>query len=209
MSLILTQGAVTAQSSYIVPVVMAAAGYKGTNFAVTAYSFANGIGTLTISGTFPQNGFQPGSNNLQGSPTRQGGQQVVLWGFADSVHSEALNGKTVTVIANNPALGIFSFYFAGQDGYSGSESAALAAPRSLNPGLNGVRAVRIECGQGLSTDILYVGDLNLSSTQYLAALSLAGQLVVEIAGENIPADQIFILSSASNAGDTAQCTLLY
>ena len=209
MGMIRTFGAVTAISTAIRPVVMAAAGFAGTGhkFAVTAYAFAAGIGTLTVT-SMPTDGagFQPGPNALQGSPTRQGGQQVVLWGFGTATW---LNGKTVTVIANNPALNQFSFYFSGQDGNSGTLTTAYAAPRSLNPGLNGVRAVRIECGQGLSTDLLYVGDLNLSSTQYMACLSLAGQLVVEIVGENIPSDEIFILSSASNAGDTAQIVCIY
>ena len=206
MGLVLTQGAVTAQSSYIVPVVMAAAGYKGTNYSVTAYSLVKGIMTLTISGTWPTgNGFEPGNNAIQGSPTRQGGQKVVLWGFANANY---LNGVTVTVIANNPTLKQFSFYFNHADD-SNTESTAKRRHRLLNPGLNGVRAVRIECGQGLSTDLLYVGDFKLTTTQYMACLSLAGQLVVEVVGENIPADQIFILSSASNSGDTAQITLIY
>ena len=69
------------------------------------------------------------------------------------------------------------------------------------------RAVRLECSQSLSTDFVYVGDLNVSSTQYVAALSLTGQLSIEIASENIPPEAIFI--DCTMTGDSVQVSVIY
>lgn len=134
--------------------------------------------------------------------TQSGGQKVTLWGFTNATW---LNGKTVTVIANNPALGTFSFYFSGQDGESGSDTGNTAPSDPSNV----CRAVRLECGQSLGSDIIYVGDLNVSSSQYMAALSLTGQFSIEIVGENIPAEGVFIDTNGSADTDGVQVTLLY
>jgi hypothetical protein len=69
--------------------------------------------------------------------------------------------------------------------------------------------VRLECSQLLGTDYIYVGDLNVSTTRYFACLSLAAQLAIEIASENIPADRIFITTNGVSANDSVQVSLIY
>ena len=47
----------------------------------------------------------------------------------------------------------------------------------------------------------------MSSSQYMAALSLAGQLSVEIASENIPVERVMIDGTADT--DTVQVSIIY
>ncbi len=127
------------------------------------------------------------------------GQQVTLWGFTTATY---FNGKRVTVIDNNPALKSWRFYFNHAD-VASTADAGNTAPSPFQH----YRAIRLECGQGNGTDFVYVGDLNVSSTQYMAALSLAGQLSIEIASENIPPEGIFI--DGTSGSDTVQVTVIY
>jgi hypothetical protein len=70
------------------------------------------------------------------------------------------------------------------------------------------RAVRLEADSGNSTNVVYVGDLKVTATQYMTALTLAGQSSIVIAGDNIPADRIMIFgSSATNCA--VQISLIY
>jgi hypothetical protein len=129
--------------------------------------------------------------NIQGNFPAPNGQKVILWGFTTATY---FNGKTVTVLDNNPATGAFRFYFTNANVASTSD-AGNTAPSPTER----FRAVRIECDGANSTNIVYVGDLNVTATQYTAALTLAAQMAFEVAGENIDASQIQIFgSSASN-----------
>jgi hypothetical protein len=117
------------------------------------------------------------------------------------------NGLTVTVLDNNPTAGSFRFYFTHADVASTADTGNTAADISAwnsgassgsEPGIAGgehFRVVRIEVDQANGTDFVYVGDLNVSTTRYAAALSLAGQLAIEVASENIPGDRIFMVST--------------
>lgn len=203
-----TIGAVTAVKGTPTPV------YTGTVIPAVSFSIKNGIATVVINvtdapgGVFPTNGYNgpngypnSGAGDIQGKWPAANGQQVTLWGFSTATY---FNGKVVSVLDCNPAAGSFRFYFNHADVASTNDTGNTAACPFQH-----YRAVRLECGQGLSTDIIYVGDLNVSSTRYVAALSLSGQLSVEIAGDNIPADRIFIDTSGTGAGDTVQVSLLY
>jgi hypothetical protein len=205
-----TIGAVTVTSGTPTPV------FTGTIIAAETFSITNGIATIVLgNANFPKNGYNPangypapnattgskfdiaGPGAGSGSPA--GGQQVTLWGFATATY---FNGKVVSVINCDPVAGSFSFYFNHANVNSTSDAGNTAACPFQH-----YRAVRIECGQGNGTDIVYVGDLNVSSSRYVAALSLTGQLSVEIASENIPADRIFIDGTSSS--DTVQVSLIY
>jgi hypothetical protein len=128
------------------------------------------------------------------------GQQVILWGFTTATY---FNGKKITVIDNNPLLGSFRFYFTNAD-VNSTADAGNTAPSPVER----FRSVRIECDAANSTNIVYVGDLNVTATQYAAALTLAGQLAWSISGDNIDASQIEIFgSSATNC--SVHVSLIY
>jgi len=238
MGQIRTLGACSAvsTSNQPTPVVLAAAYYTNTALATpgvviaaSTFSISKNIATIFLGTTLPTNGFNGPNgfiptpvavaasatqefNSLSGQPfdihggTAPGisgqGQQVTLWGFTTATY---FNGKRVSVIDNNPALNSFRFYFTHAD-VSATADAGKTAPSPFQH----YRAIRLECSQSLGTDLIYVGDLNVSSTQYMAALSLTGQLSIEIASENIPPEGIFIATNgASTANDAVQVTCIY
>lgn len=193
--------------------------YTGTVIAAVSFSILKGIATIVLgAGNLTSNGYNgpngfPEQNGTTGSKFDiyggingsrgggpAGGQQVTLWGFTTATY---FNGKVVSVIDCDPVAGSFRFYFNHADVASAADAGKTAASPFQH-----YRAVRLECGQGNGTDFVYVGDLNVSSTRYVAALSLAGQLSVEIASENIPADRIFIDGTTSTT-DTVQVSLIY
>lgn len=186
--------------------------YTGTVIPAVSFSILNGIATIVLgAGALPKNGYNgpngyvaPGQNfdihgginGSTGGPA--GGQQVTLWGFTTGTY---FNGKVVSVIDNNPLNNSFRFYF----NHANVGSTADAGNTAASP-FQHYRAVRLECTQS-DSGIIYVGDLNVSSTRYVAALSVAGQIFVVIASENIPADHIFI--DGSHTGDSVQVSLIY
>ena len=104
--------------------------------------------------------------------------------------------------------GSFRFYFTHANEGSPSSPIADTGHTAACP-FQHYRVVRIECDQANGTDIVYVGDLNVSTTRYVAALSLAGQLAIEIASENIPADRIWMVATNSSATDVVHVSLIY
>ena len=207
-----TLGAVTVAPGKPTPV------FTGAVIAAASFSITNGIARIVLGTALPKTGYNgpngyPEQNatsgssfdihsGVNGSPTNAnaaGGQQVTLWGFTTATY---FNGKVVSVIDCDPSNGSFRFYFAHDDVNSTADTGKTAACPFQH-----YRAVRLECSQSNSTDFVYVGDLNVSSTQYVAALSLAGQLSIEVAGDNIPADRIFI--DGTNNGDKVQVSLIY
>ena len=194
--------------------------YTGTPLAVASFAVTNGVATIVLTPALPLDGFNPPN----GYPTRNattgssfdihggvngsrgggpaGGQQVTLWGFTGAGGS-VFNGKVISVIKNDPVAHSFSFFFSGGDISVTAETTGQAAASPFQH----YRAVRIECAQTLGTDKIYVGDAAVTSTQYVACLSLAGQLSVEIASENIPADRIFITGTGSS--DSVLVSLIY
>ena len=196
--------------------------YTGPVTVATGFLIKSGVCTVFLgAGNLPTNGY----NGPNGYPTQNattgaafdiyggvsggsggpaGGQQVTLWGFTTTV-GLLLNGLTVTSIGCNPDANSFSFYFNHADdltaGLADTGNTAAAPTEHY-------RAVRLECDASNSTNIVYVGDSKVSASQYMAALTLAGQLAIEIASENIPVDRIFIFgSSATNC--KVQCNLIY
>ena len=193
-----TLGAVTANSTYAVPV------FTGPEVNAVSFFITNGVATINLgAGNLPAVGYNGPNNPIQGNWPAPNGQQVTLWGFSTATY---FNGKNVSVIYNDPVTGSFSFYFNHADVASYGSPTSDAGKTAPIP-VQSYRAVRIECGQALSTDLVYVGDGNVSSSRYIACLSLAGQLSVEVAGENIRAERIFIKSSG--ATDVVQVSLIY
>ena len=219
-----TLGATSVTPGQPVPAVLAAAGYAafGTVISAASFSITNGIATVVLSSAsetgsqFPTNGYNgpngfPSQNvttrskfDIQGKWPAANGQQVTLWAFSTATY---FNGKTISVLDNIPSAngnaGSFRFYFAHEN-VSSTADAGNTAPSPFQH----YRALRLECSQTMGAgDFIYVGDLNVSSTRYVAALSLAGQLSVEIAGENIPTDRVFI--DGTTTADSVQVSLIY
>ena len=207
-----TLGAVLVTPGSPVPV------YHGTIILAVTFSILKGIATIVLGpGNLPTNGY----NGPNGYPTQNatthskfdiyggingsrgggpaGGQQVTLWGFTTATY---FNGKVVSVIDCDPAAGSFRFYFNHADVTSTADAGNTAACPFQH-----YRAVRLECSLSNGTDYVYVGDLNVSSTRYIAAISLGGQLSIEVASENIPADRIFI--DGTSGTDSVQVSLIY
>lgn len=191
-------------------------GPSANTVVAVSFSITTGIATIILgAGNLPTNGyngpngyipsqtFSP-ATTTQSANIRTGapfdiyggvapgkGQQVILWGFTTATY---FNGKKITVIDNNPATGAFRFYFTNADVASTADT-GNTAPSPVER----FRSVRIECDAANSTNIVYVGDLNVTATQYAAALTLASQLAWSISGDNIDASQIEIFgSSATN-----------
>jgi hypothetical protein len=213
------------------PAVLAAAYYTSTNLATSgvvipsvSWQIVKNIATIWLTAaTLPQigyngpNGYIPvpvwtaasktqSFNSLTGQPFNiQGkfpaanGQKVVLWGFPTA----PWNGAVVSVIDNNPADGSFRFY------YEASNASATEVGNTAPCPFQHYRAIRLECAQDLSTDLIYVGDANVSATQYMACLSLAGQLSIEIASENIPSESLCIDTNGTASTDHVMVTVLY
>ena len=199
-----TLGTVTVNPGYPTPV------YTGTVTAAVSFYITNGIATINLGATnLPTTGYNPGRGGPAGTIGGMGiaggapGSQVTLWGFTTATY---FNGVTVQVIENNSLTGSFSFAFNHANVGSKGSPTADAGNTAPTPWQH-YRAVRLECSQNLGTDLIYVGDKNVSSTKYFACLSLAGQLAIEIVSENIPADRIFIDGTANT--DTAQISLIY
>jgi hypothetical protein len=232
MGQIRTLGLATAVKGTPTPAVLAAAYYTSSNLATpgvvipaVTFSIKNNIATIVLTAaTLPTNGYNgpngfiplptasPASQtqsqnavagqpvNIQGNFPAPNGQKVVLWGFTTATY---FNGKVVTVIDNNPATGAFRFYFTNADVPSTAD-AGNTAPCPFQH----YRAIRLECSQSLSTDLIYVGDANVSSAQYMACLSLAGQLSIEIASENIPPEGLFIDTNGTAGTDQVMVTII-
>lgn len=203
MGLIRTLGATQATAGTPTPVLLSAAGYTGTVITASSFSIKNGIATIVLSTALPANGYNGPNNAIQGYPGNPAnGQQITLWGFTTATY---FNGKKVSVIFNDPSAKSFSFYFNHVDVNSTSDS-GKTAPSPFQH----YRAVRLEVGSAVGTDIIYVGDLNVSSSRYMAALTASGQPTIEIASDNIPAEGIFIdTNGATPSNDTVQVTLIY
>lgn len=208
-----TLPAISISTSEIQPV------YSGTVIQAESFSITNGIATIVLgasnlptNGYNGPNGYKPnadihgGINVASGAPSAAagasggpaGGQQVTLWGFSTGTY---FNGVTVSVIDNNPANGSFRFYFDHANVNSTDDTGNTAASPFQH-----YRAVRIEADLNNSGTV-YVGDKNVSSSQYVAALSPTGQLAIEIASQNIPADRIFIIGT--NSDDSVHVSLIY
>lgn len=216
MGLPRTLGATTVVSGKPVPVVLAAADYTPAPIAAASFSIKNGIATIVLGSTLPTNGYNgpngyPPSADIHGGINSQfgpggagqgagpaGGQQVTLWGFTTATY---FNGKKVSVIDNNPANNSFRFYFSNAD-VASTNDAGNTAPSPFQH----YRVVRVEVSSLTASGSIFVGDLNVSSSRYLTALTADGQNI-QIASENIPPEGIFI--DGTNSGDKVQVSLIY
>jgi hypothetical protein len=167
-----------------------------SSIQASSFSISGGVATIVLSSALPSNGFN--GPNLQIGAPAGAGEQVVLWGFSTATY---FNGKKVTVLSNNGSNS-FSFAFNHANVSSTSDSGYVAACLFEH-----YRAVRIEADQANGSDFVYVGDLNVSSTEYVAALSVSGQLAIEISSDNIPAEGIWMVSTSSS--DKVHCSFVY
>jgi hypothetical protein len=225
MGMYRTIGAVTAVAGQPTPI------YTGTVIPAVSFSITNNIATIVLGpGNLPPNGYNgpngfpkqnattgakldiyggvSGQNNAGGVNTGGGsanGQQVTLWHFATATY---FNGKTITVLDCDPVAGAFRFYFAHANVGSTADTGNTAAAPTEH-----YRKVRLEASSATATDVVYVGDLNVSATRYIARLTapaatpVAFQLYLLIEGDNIPADRIFIDGNTSTV--VVQVSLYY
>jgi hypothetical protein len=185
MAIIRTLPAVQATAGTPTPV------YTGTVTAAVSFSISGGLATIVLSAGSPP--VAPPFYNQWG--------QATLWGFTTATY---FNGETVTIVSSNPAALSFSFHTTHAD-VASTNDAGSTAPAPTNT----YRGVRIEADQGNSTHKIYVGDQSVTSSQYVACLTLTGQLFVEFhpfASQNIAANRIFI--DTDSTGAKVQVTLI-
>jgi hypothetical protein len=197
-----TPGVVIAVASFTIHNNIATVFLGGSGLPLDGYNGPNGYPTFnaTTGSTFDIHGGITGGTAKNAGPA--GGQKVTLWGFGTGTY---FNGKTVTVLDCDPTTNSFRFYFTHANVSNTADTTGLTAPWMKK----NYRAIRLECSQALSTDLIYVGDLNVSSSQYMACLSLAGQLAIEIASENIPPEGICIDTSGTSSSDQVMVTVIY
>lgn len=218
MGMIRTLGSVTVAVGTPTPI------YTGTVIAAVSFSITNNIASIVLgAANLPKNGYNgpngyPTTNATTGakfdiyggiagsnSGGSANGQQVTLWGFTTATY---FNGKTITVLDNDPSTGTFRFYFTHANVGSTADTGNTAAIP-----VDRVRKVRIEISAAgtAATDKVYVGDGNVSALRYYAALMLASTttwpVAIEIDSFNIPADRIFIDGTAVT--DKVQVSLIY
>jgi len=165
--------------------------YTGAEYTVFAYEVVAGLCTIFLATgaelsppaniSFPQNGMNPG-------------QQVTLWGFTSATF---LNGVTATITQNVPELLAISFpVTAAPVGLTDDAGNVAIAPAST------YKQVTITAGAN-SSDSVYVGDGNVSSSRYTYKLAAGAGCVID--GQNTPAQRIFAVGSGVN--DVVQVTL--
>jgi hypothetical protein len=172
----------------VIPAVTLTAGtptpiYTGTIITASSFSILNGIATIVLSAALADPGYNPPSYwSPEGGPPA-GARKVVLWGFSTATY---FNGETVDVISMNKAAKSFSFNTTHAN-VSSTADTGNTAPQPVEQ----YRSVRLEVDQAAGAALIYVGDLNVSSTRYAECLSLTGQIAVTILSGAIPADRIF------------------
>ena len=186
MGMIRLLGSVSATAGTPTPV------YTGTVTPAVSFSIKNNVANIILNASSMPVGYSAGQIGASV------GQQVTLWGFSTATY---FNGKTVTVSQSDSTFNKFSFPFTHIDVVSTADTGNTApAP------FQHYRAVRLECSPS-ATHTVYVGDGTVSSSQYMAALNPAFQNFVEISGDNIPADRIFI--DTDSTGTAVQVSLVY
>lgn len=202
---------------------------SGPVIAAVGFSILNNICTVVLGpGNLPNFGYDGpnGYNNVMangspmelygGSPSANG-DQVILWGFTVGTY---LNALAVTVLDNNILAGSFRFYFQHANVAFTADAGNTAADKSLwnggpsatQPGIAGgehFRTVRVEIDAADGTDMIYIGDQNVSASRYFEVLSLTGQQAVEIASENIVGSRLWMVATQTVADPTAHVTLIY
>jgi hypothetical protein len=117
------------------------------------------------------------------------GSKVVLYGV---VTNTWLNGLRVQVLVVSSTTA-FTFVTTHANVASGADSGSV-----LPSPIQRYRIVRVEIDQGASTNKIFVGDSSVSSSQYAACLTLAGQLSWQIVGEGIDPSDIWIDTSVNS-----------
>lgn len=186
MGMIRLLGSISATAGTPTPV------FTGAVTAAVSFSIKNNIATIILNASAMPVGYSAGQIGASV------GQQVTLWGFATATY---FNGKTVTVSYSNSTFKIFSFPFTHADVASTADTGNTApVPFQQH------RMVRLVCSP-TATHTIYVGDGTVSSSQYMAALNPSFQNYVELSGDRIPADRIFI--DTDNTGTTVQVSVIY
>jgi hypothetical protein len=143
--------------------------FTGSTATITNVALQNNLLTVTCS-----NSFVPG-------------QQVGFWGVATATF---LNN--VRVVVQSVTSTQFTAVFVRANYNSASDSGtAFTSP------IERFRIVRIEVDQSAGAGKIFVGDLNVSSTQYVACLTLTGQIAFEFTGEDIDPSTMFVDTSVN------------
>lgn len=116
------------------------------------------------------------------------GQQIGFFGVGTNTF---LNGAIVTVTRVVSATSFEAIYGHANVALAGDTGTAFAQLSQR------YRVVRFEIDQSAAGAKIFIGDFNVSSTQYVACISLSGQLAYEFSGEAIDPSRIFLDTSAS------------
>ena|ERR1700751_2001855 len=153
------------------------------NLTVSTVAVTNGIATVTFT---------------TAHGITAAGAKVTFW----NIGTNTWLSKVTASVSNVNSTTQIEFPTTHANVASGADTgSAIVSPP------NRYRVVRIEIDQSAGTNKLYVGDFNVSSTQYAATLTLAGQIAFELAGEGIDPTLIFVDASASST--KYQMSLVY
>lgn len=187
MSVVRTLPAVTvANAGTRVPV------YSGPSSALltnTSYYILGNIAVFNVANSFTPN------------PTDSTPQQVNFFGFTTGIY---FNGVVANILWATPTQFAIAFNHANV----GSAAAPQADAGSIFPTpRDQFQAVRIEVDKGAGAGVIYVGDLNVTSSQYAAKLSLTGQIAYVQSGNKVDAHRIFIDTDTN--GTKVQVSVTY
>jgi len=115
--------------------------------------------------------------------------QVTFFGVGTNTF---LNGQTVSVTAIPDAKTIEFSTTNADVAYVAETGSAI-----VNALDQRYRVLRLELDEDASTGAIYVGDNQVSSEQYSAKLTLAGQAAFELVGEGIDPSRVWVDTSAS------------
>ena len=166
--------------------------YSGPSAALltnTSFYILSNIAVFNVANTFTPN------------PSDSTPQQVNFFGFTTGTY---FNGVVAQVIYATPLLFAIAFNHANV----GSAAAPTADAGSIFPTpRDQFQAVRIEVDKGAAAGKIFVGDLNVSATQYAAALSLTTQIAYVQSGNKVDAHRIFVDTDTN--GTKVQVSVTY
>jgi len=166
------------------PALFAAAGYTGTVIAAASFTIKNGIATIFLGSTLPTDGY----NGPNGYPTQNGttGAKFDIYG--------GVSGQNNAGSPNN-----------GGNAAGGQQVCLWGF--TFGTYFNGKTVTVLDCDPSTNSFRFYFNHANVSASRYITALSLAGQVAVEISSDNLRADRVMLASTSIL--DTVQVSLIY
>lgn len=161
----------------------------------TSFYILNGVAYINVANTFTPS-YTAAGVLVDSTPS-----QINMFGFTTATY---FNGVVAQLLGANPSQLWFAFNHANV----GSAAAPTSDAGSIFPTpRDQFQAVRIEVDKTAASGKIFVGDLNVSSTQYAAALSLTTQIAYVQSGNKVDAHRIFVDTDTN--GTKVQVSVTY